>query len=124
MKNTLYPILLTFLLSGCATVIKGADQTITFTSEPAGAEVLVDGISMGVTPLTVRLKKNKHSSFLIKKSGYKSFTRPLEKAFDAITLIGITSYSTPMTTDFVNGAAYEYAPNTYYVELAKVGADK
>lgn len=103
------------LLSSCASVFKGTEQSITFTSEPSGAEVLVDGLSMGVTPLTVKIKKNKYDNVMIKKAGYKTITRPLDKSYDAVALVNIFWDSS--TTDMISGAAYEYSPNTYYFKL-------
>jgi len=105
------------LLSSCAGVIKGTSQTITITSEPAGAEVLVDGLSRGVTPLTVKLKKNHYETIMVKKTGYTAVTRPLEKAYDATALLNISWDSS--TTDMITGAAYEYEPNSYHITLVK-----
>lgn len=108
---------LTILFSGCATVIKGSDQTLTFNSQPDGAQVLLDGTSVGVTPLVVKVKKNTVSVVSVKKDGYVTQMLPIEKKYDAVTLLSIFwDYS---TTDLISGAAYEYVPNTFYFELKK-----
>ena len=65
---------LTLLFAGCASVIHGTDQTVTITSQPSGAQVLIDGQSFGVTPLTVKLKKNKYETIMVKKRGYTALT--------------------------------------------------
>lgn len=110
-------ILISFIFTGCAGIIKGTDQTVTFTSEPTNAIVMIDGENKGRTPLTVKLKKNAYSAILIKKKGFRTVSRPLEKEYDAIALLNI--FWDLSTTDMITGAAYEYAPNSYHFELEK-----
>lgn len=109
--------LLPFILSGCATVISGTSQTLTFNSEPDGAEVYVDGAMIGTTPVSVSVGKNDKDSFMIQKEGYKTVTRDITTSYDPVTLLSVFwDYS---TTDMVSGAAFEYEPSSYYVQLAK-----
>ena len=103
------------LLSSCAGIIKGTDQAVTFTSEPSGAEVIIDGMSMGTTPFSAKLKKNKFSTVMIKLNGYRTVSRPIEKSYDATAILNVFWDSS--TTDMITGAAYEYSPNTYYFKL-------
>ena len=117
MQRILLLVVAAFLTSACASVFKGTDQTLTFTSEPSGAEVLIDGISQGVTPTSVRLKKNKYTSILVKKKGYNTITRPLEKAYDGIALLNVVWDCS--TTDFITGAVYEYQPSSYHFSLER-----
>lgn len=113
--KSLATISMFFLLTSCASVLKGTDQSMTFTSEPVGAEVLLDGQSLGVTPLVVKLKKNKYDTVMIKLKGYKVLTRPVDKSYDGIALLNISWDSS--TTDMITGAAYEYSPNTLFFNL-------
>jgi len=106
---------LLLLLTGCAGIIHGTSQSLTFTSEPSGADVLIDGQMMGATPLTVSLKKNKYQTVMIQKTGYRTISRPIDKAYDSIALLNVFWDSS--TTDMISGAAYEYAPNSYYFKL-------
>jgi hypothetical protein len=53
-----YFILLTVLTSSCATVFNGSKQKVMFTSNPAGAEVFVNGKTTGkFTPCTVKVRR-------------------------------------------------------------------
>ncbi|MBA3022674.1 MAG: PEGA domain-containing protein [Gammaproteobacteria bacterium] len=115
-------IAISTVLSGCATVIKGTEQTLTFNSQPDGAQVILDGQPVGVTPLIMKVKKNHVSSVTVKKDGYVTQVLPIEKKFDGVTLLSI--FWDLSTTDIVSGAAYEYAPNTFYFELKKAEAPK
>jgi len=100
---------------GCASILKGTSQTLTFQSEPDNAQVLIDGKPIGVTPLSVSYKKNAAQTVMIKKDGYRTQTMPLEKKYDGVALLNI--FWDLSTTDFITGAAYEYVPNTYYFIL-------
>lgn len=115
MKNVLFALLIGSLFTGCASIFKGTDQTVTFTSEPSEASVIIDGVNRGKTPLTIKLKKNAYSTIKIQKKGYRAVSRPLEKKYDGIALLNI--FWDLSTTDMITGAAYEYAPNSYHFDL-------
>lgn len=110
------------LTTGCASVIKGTDQVLTFNSDVDGAQVFLDGVSVGVTPLSTKVKKNSKSTVMVKKEGYKTQTMPLDKKYDGVALLNI--FWDLSTTDLVTGAAYEYDPNTYYFKMNKEEAPK
>ena len=48
------------ICTGCATIISGTSQNITFESSPSGATIFLDGERVGVTPFSTSLKKNKY----------------------------------------------------------------
>lgn len=104
-------------ITGCAGLFHGTDQVLTFNSEPEGAQVLIDGVAVGVTPLSTKVKKNSKSAIMIKKDGYKVQTMPLNKHYDGVALLNI--FWDLSTTDMVTGAAFEYDPSTYYFKLNK-----
>jgi uncharacterized protein YceK len=105
------------LVSGCATVFKGTTQEINFESNPSGAKVFLDGNLVGTTPFSMSLKKNKYKSFRIELEGYQTITRQMDKEYDLVTLLNI--FWDWSTTDMLTGAAFEYAENSYYIELQK-----
>ena len=102
-------------ISGCASVINGVSQNLTFNSDPEGASVMIDGLEMGVTPVSLELPKNKYSNVLFRKEGYKTISVPLKKEFDAVAIIDI--FWDLSTTDFLTGAIYQYAPEQYMVTM-------
>ena len=105
------------LLTGCATVLSGTKQTITFESSPSGASVYLDGEKVGVTPFTDKLKKNKYSSFRIELDGYETISRSMGKDVDLVALLSI--FWDLGTTDLATGSAWKYDKNSYYIELQK-----
>ena len=60
------------LSTGCATVLKGKYETINVMSDPSGARVTVNGSSVGVTPISVRVDGTRDVSLLISKDGYST----------------------------------------------------
>ena len=108
------------ILSGCATVIDGTKQEVTFHSVPSGAEVLINEQFVGKTPLTVSVKRANGTLVTVRKSGYKeqSIQMPtkLNSSFWGNFLIGGLPGS---TTDAASGASREYAPGTHIFNLEK-----
>ena len=123
MKKIVYLALVIsiFAVTGCASIMKGTSQVLTFTSEPEGATVIIDGKEFGKTPLDIKLKKNKYSNVMFKKEGYKSRSAIIEKQFDGIALINV--FWDLSTTDLITGAIFEYSPSQYYIELKKAVDD-
>jgi len=106
-------------LYSCATIVDGQNQSITFNSAPSGAEIVLDGTSMGVTPLTVSLERASHDKVAIaKKDGYEDYQFRLSSGMNGWFLGNILSGGfIGSTTDLVSGAAYEYEPGMYALTL-------
>jgi hypothetical protein len=57
------------LLSGCAAIFAPRPQAIPVRSVPAGAEVFVDGVGMGTTPITLELDARRPYEVLLVLDG-------------------------------------------------------
>ena len=57
MKGFRLMLVLLLGLSGCATLFSDGRQKITVTSRPEGAEILLDGLPVGRTPMNVILER-------------------------------------------------------------------
>lgn len=114
-----------FLISyGCATIIDGKHQELTFQSTPDGATVTVTGRVIGKTPITTSLNKESNQTVEFKKDGYQPITMRLTTHLDSwfwgnIVLGGFIG----STTDGISGAVHEYSPSQYYVTLQPVNAN-
>ena len=117
-KKIFSALLFWFFLSGFATIISGDVDSVTFDSSPTAAEVYIDGAYVGMTPLTIRVEKNEKDSVMFKKDGYRTVTRDLSKSYDMVTMLSI--FWDLSTTDFLTGAAFEYDPKSFYIELQKI----
>jgi hypothetical protein len=102
-------------LSGCASIINGTSQDLTFNSNPEGAKVYLDGKIIGVTPFTFAAQKNKYDTMRIEKEGYASINRDLNKTFDGVAVINI--FWDLSTTDALTGAIYQYDESSYFIEM-------
>ena len=105
-------------VTGCAAIVTGVDQKMTFNSEPDGATVIVSGKAVGKTPLTVEVDKGKNQALVFEKDGYKPFTTQLSTTLNSwfwgnIVFGGFLG----STTDGVSGAIYEFSPDQYFVTL-------
>lgn len=113
--------LTTLTVAGCASIASGTTQSITVSSNVEGAEVFLDGVVIGTTPFTGPVDKNK-SQIRVEAEGYRTETLALSKSLDPVfwgnIIIGGTLGS---ITDFATGAAYQYAPASYQVDLQRAG---
>lgn len=111
-----------FILQGCSSIINGTTQQVSVNSNVQGAEVFIDGVTLGTTPLINARIKRKDSSFLVvKKEGYKDYQQTLQTRFDnwfwGNLIIGGVVGS---TTDLVSGTTHLLDPNTLYIQLEPV----
>lgn len=69
-------VIITSLSFGsCATLFGKKSHALAVGSDPAGAEVYVNGFKMGNTPLELNLKADKSYTIEYRKEGYQSVTR-------------------------------------------------
>jgi len=107
---------------GCATIVDGTTQELTFGSEPEGAQVVLDGQVLGFTPLTVEIDRAEGRTVELRKAGYASeqiaLTTDLNPTFWGNILTGGLLGS---TTDSASGASVRYAPDAYETQLTPEG---
>lgn len=106
------------LTTGCASIVKGTDQKLTFDSEPDGATVSVSGRVLGKTPLTASVDRASNQAFTFEKDGYETHTSQLSTTtnpwfFGNIVLGGLIG----STVDGVSGAIHQYSPDQYFITL-------
>jgi len=64
--------ILTF--SSCATIFKVSTYDVSFSSDPTGAKVYVNGSLLGTTPVQLELKSKNSYTIEFKKDGYETKT--------------------------------------------------
>ncbi len=70
----LVPALAAVALLGCATICSPGPDPVDFGSKPQGAELIVNGRSMGYTPVMLELRPEKTYSVTFRKDGYEPVT--------------------------------------------------
>ena len=107
-------------LVGCSTVMNGTSQMVSINADVSEADVMVNGVSVGKTPFSGKIKRSNKTEIKVSKTGYETVVitpeTKLPVAFWGNIIIGGVLGS---TTDGVSGAVYEYKPNTFYVNLKK-----
>lgn len=120
MKYLLVGFLAIALLS-CATIVKGTTQLVSINCNVSGAKVFLDNQEIGTTPFAANIKKGK-KSLTIEKEGYATYTVPLTNQLDGMFWGNIITGGTiGSLTDVISGAAYQYSPSSFHVELRKDG---
>lgn len=123
-------------LGGCAAVVNGPTQEITFNSQPEGANVDFNGKVVGKTPLTMKLERkpladSPDPKFTFTKDGYENVTIPITKKGCTGCVVGNGFLMVPtgilpgLTTTAIiegsTGAYVEYSLNEYYALLLPKG---
>ncbi len=110
-------------ISGCSSVMSGTSQNVTVTSNVSGANVIVNGNSVGTTPVTARVKRESKMHYIVKKEGYEPYQATMETKMDPwffgnIIIGGVLG----STTDFALGTTNKIDPDNLYVELVPAGS--
>jgi hypothetical protein len=104
--------------SGCATIFSSSRQNVVFSSNPARAEVLVDGARIGVTPLTWSFDRDTFATHVItmRGPGLEPARFQLQKSLNGVAIFNLTS-GLFWVTDAATGALIQYSPSAYHLEL-------
>lgn len=108
------------LLTSCATIFTGTKQTVLIKTEPPGADVEVDGIRRGVTPLPVLLKKGfQGQTITLKKDGFEPNIFQPETTFNPVSILNLFGLL-GWAVDAATGAMMKYDPKSYEIKLENI----
>src|SRR5437879_2243237 len=111
--------------TGCASIVSGRHQEMSFVSNPDGATVSISGRTIGKTPITTTLTKQSGQTLIFSKDGYKPLSMSLETRMDG-WFWGNIVLGGPIgsTIDGLSGAVHEYSPSQYMVTLQPEGTSQ
>ncbi len=111
-------ITLSLFLSACATIFSDSADKISFTSDPSGAELYLNGDHIGKTPVSITLERQfaKTMVVVVKKKGYKTKEFMLRNSLATAAIFNLTS-GFSWTTDALTGNMLEYDPKKYLITL-------
>jgi hypothetical protein len=125
MMRTLLALAVLSICARCATVAHGRYQEVPVNSTPAGAAVTIDcgnGLqSSGVTPVTVKLKRNADKCALtLVHDGYEDASATFAKAISGwiwgnLAIGGIPGW----IIDAADGAMYNRVPESVQINMTK-----
>lgn len=105
--KALLGIILVLHLAGCATIFKGTKEEVKFDSEPAGAQVIVNGMVIGMTPCAFKLESKGQYMIEIRKEGHQIWGMTLTNHIGAGWIIlDILGGLIPVIIDAATGAWY------------------
>lgn len=118
MRFSLYAVTAALLLSGCATLFSGTDDQVTFRSEPSGAKVIIDGITVATTPATVEVDRPglEDRDVTVQLEGYDPMTFELDKEFNKTSILNIFFWP-GFVIDALTGAMFKFDKTNYTVDL-------
>ncbi|MDH5668019.1 MAG: PEGA domain-containing protein [Nitrospira sp.] len=115
------------ILPGCATILDGEKQLVSFSSSPNGVQIQMDGGVLGVTPFTKEIERGKDKVVVAKKEGYEDQVIALSTETNPkIFFNGLLVYVslTGGTTDYLSGSYIEYSPNSYHITMTPTKASE
>lgn len=105
---------------GCATIVRDDSQPVSFSSEPQGATVSLNGVPRGVTPTTIMVpRQRKEVMVQMDLAGYRSESFSLDKSVAAMTfgnilfggIIGVgVDYATGKGSNYEDSVHVELVP--------------
>lgn len=124
MKKFVIAILATLLLStGCiGIIVNGSSEEVTFNSSPAGAEVSIDGVFAGVTPLSVDLSRGESHTAEISLNGYENEDFRIRKSASGGIIIAdiFLTGGIGLIIDFVTGGMYNLNPTDINTDMDNI----
>jgi hypothetical protein len=109
---------LLLLTTSCSSIINGTKQTVTIDSNVRGADININGTSVGSTPFTGKISRGSSTQVYISKPGYIPkniiLNSDIEPIFWGNIIVGGFLGS---STDYGTGALYKYNPATIIVDL-------
>lgn len=111
------------LLTGCASIMHGTSQKIGISSSPTGANVIVDNMPRGTTPVFVDLKRDSEHIVTIQMPGYEKAQLTITKSVSGwvwgnIVFGGLIG----LAVDAISGGLYSLSPEQVNAELHKGSA--
>lgn len=118
--STFVLIVTAFAMSGCATLFTGSSDNIVFESEPAGAEILIDGLVVGRTPATVSVKRPGLGDKMVtlRMDGYSPVTFTLSKSFNTVAILNLASV-VGWGIDILTGSVMRYDKQYYEADMSR-----
>ncbi|HNX72797.1 MAG TPA: PEGA domain-containing protein [Spirochaetales bacterium] len=108
----IFSSILVLVLLGCATIIKGDKEPVYLASKPDSAEVYVNGVFAGMTPIRLSLASKGTYTIEFRKEGYRSKMVQIDNQIGAgwVVLDALTGL-VPILVDAITGSWYELTTN-------------
>ena len=111
-------VLLLLVTTGCATIINGRSQNVTFESTPPGADLTVGGLK-ATTPAKLTLTRNQSYTATFTKADFPERKFEIEPA-PSWWLLGNAAFGgiIGIIVDLATGSGMTLSPSDFHVDLA------
>lgn len=115
MKRLLPALVAIVSLTGCATLFSTTTKGVMFTSEPTGAEVIINGQSFGKTPLSLNMKQKGDYAVTFRAAGFDDRSYRLNNHVGAGWIIlDVLGGIIPVVIDAATGSWYSLDDNSVH----------
>jgi hypothetical protein len=111
------------VLTGCATVFKGGEQSVPINSNPQGAEIIIDGISYGTTPQIVRLEVQRSYDVTLRQGDQERTVTLRNRVGTTWVVLDVIGLLIPLLVDASTGDWYELTPGEIIVDFTEEGIE-
>ncbi len=116
------------LLAGCASTVSSGPDMVPVNSAPEGARVLLDGVAVGRTPMTVAVPRNSDGLLTFELAGYERVEVDRDKVLNGWFFPGSLLWfplwpgvPISMVVDMASHNQGKYETTPVYVELMRAG---
>ncbi len=110
------------LVAACATIMHGSSQQVGINSQPAGATVVVDSQTVGMTPVVAKLARKRTHRISVTLAGYQPYEMVTTRktsgwVWGNILFGGLIG----LIVDASTGGLYDVRPEQVNAQLARTG---
>ena len=102
---------------GGGALFNSSGGKVSFNSNPSGEELVVDGVSLGHTPVTLNLEKKEKHTVVIKKNGMEKTFVLNKKVGTGWIVLDVLGGLVPVVIDAATGSWYSLQPNEINAQL-------
>ncbi|MEM8896920.1 MAG: PEGA domain-containing protein [Bacteroidota bacterium] len=103
-------------LTSCATIFTGSTANLRFDSNVKGAIIEMDGLEVGRTPYTMKVKKSFNGIVTMRAEDYQDKSFSLPKSFNPVAIINLTNIFA-WGIDYLTGAMWTFDQKGYKITL-------
>ena len=117
-RSVLLAVAIGSTVTACATIINGSSQSVGFRSQPTGADVFINGILVGQTPVAPDLKRMDNHIVRIELDGYEPYDFKIDRRVSGWVAGNILfGGMVGIAIDAITGSMYRLDPSEVDVVL-------
>lgn len=116
--KTLLVSFFSLILTNCATIFSGTQDSVHIKSNPEGASVYVNGLRMGESGPIYLKRGFDTQTITLKKDGYQDLNFMPQKSFNSVSILNIF-FPLGFVIDAATGAMMKQEQTLYVLEMEK-----